>query len=228
MRQATVLLGDVKLVTKQSEGGIPAIEHKYHLICLCKLYSKAAYLQKSGSNINEHAATYEIILSETMDSIRKELKKSETDPVFMLSELKQMFISAYHRYTGIDIELHSTRFKEQLLSRIPGLQANKRGKQIVLTSDAAAREAILAALSHSGNQNGLHSVQAEKFLRQYLFDGAANFSGNFGKNCQTDSVPKSLLVLVQMILEAKRLSLAADNQTNKIALNYLTLSSSML
>ena len=112
VRQATVLLGDDKLVTKLSEGGISAIEAKYHLSCLCKLYSKAAYLQMSGSNINEHDATYEIVLPETIDFIRKELKKSETAPVFMLNELKQMFISAYHRYTGIDIELHSTRFKE--------------------------------------------------------------------------------------------------------------------
>ena len=71
----------------------------------------------------------------SIDFIRNELKKSETAPVFMLSELKQMFISAYHRYTGTDIELHSIRFKEQLLSRIPGLQAHKRGKQYVLTSD---------------------------------------------------------------------------------------------
>ena len=136
----------------------------------------------------------------------------------MLNELKQMFISAYHRYTGIDIELHSTRFKEELLSRIPGLQAHKRENQIVLTSDDAATEAILAVLSHSGNQNGLHSVQAEKFLPQYLFDGDASFSGDVGKDCQADSVPKSLLVLVQMILESKSLFLAADNETKNIAL----------
>ena len=41
-----------------------------------------------------------------------------------------MFISAYHRYTGTGIELHSARFKEQLLLWIPALQAHKRGKQI--------------------------------------------------------------------------------------------------
>ena len=29
----------------------------------------------------------------------------------MLSELKQMFISAYHCYTGTDIDLHSTRIQ---------------------------------------------------------------------------------------------------------------------
>ena len=51
-----------------------------------------------------------------------------------------------------------------------------------------------------------------------LFDGEASFSGNFGKDCQTNSVPKSLLMLVQMILEGTNLSLATDNQTNNTAL----------
>ena len=85
VRQAAVLLGDDKLVAKLSEGDMPAIEVKYHPSCLCRLYSKAAYLQKSGSNINEHAVMYEIFLSETTRFIRKE---SETAPVFMFSELK--------------------------------------------------------------------------------------------------------------------------------------------
>ena len=110
VHQAAVLLGDDKLVAKLSEGDMPAIEPKYYSSCLCKLYSRAAYLQRRGSDINEHVLTCEM---------------------FMSSELKQMFISAYHRYTGTGVELHSARFKEQLLLRIPALQAHKRGKQIV-------------------------------------------------------------------------------------------------
>ena len=117
-----------------------------------------------------------------------------------------MFISAYHCYNNI--KLHSTRFKEQLLSRIPGLQAHKRGKQIVLTSGNVASEAIVAALSCNGDQNGLQLVQTAKLVRQDLFDGEASFSGNFSKGYQTESVSKSLLVLVQMILKGTSLSLA--------------------
>ena len=74
VRQAAVLLGDDKLVAKLSQGDMPAIEFEYHPSCLCKLYSWAAYLQKSGSNINGHAVTYEIVLSETIGFIIKELK----------------------------------------------------------------------------------------------------------------------------------------------------------
>ena len=83
----------------------------------------------------------------------------------MLSELKQMFISGYHRYTVRNIELHSARFKEHLLSQILDLQAHKRGKKIALTPDDVATEAIIAAPSYSGDQNGLHLVQTIKLVR---------------------------------------------------------------
>ena len=53
---------------------------------------------------------------------------------------------------------------------------------------------------------------------QDLFDGEASFWGNFGKDCQTDSVPNSLLMLSQMIPDGTSLSLAADNQNKNTAL----------
>ena len=87
-----------------------------------------------------------------------------------------------------------------------------------MTLNDATTEAVLAAISYSGDQNGLHLVQAAKLVRQDLFDREVSFSGNFGKDCQRDSVSKSLLMLVQMIHEGTSLSLAADNQTNNTAL----------
>ena len=88
------------------------------------------------------------------------------------------------------------------------MQAHKQDKQIALKSDNVATEAILAALSYSGDQNGLHLVQTAKLVRQDLFEEEASFGGSFGKDCQTDSVPNSLLKLAQMILEGTSLSLA--------------------
>ena len=68
----------------------------------------------------------------------------------------------------------------------------------------------------------MHLGQAAKLVHQDLSDGEASFSGSFGKDCQTESVPKSLLMLVQMILEGTSLSLAADNQTkNRLELSQL-------
>ena len=46
VRQAEALLGDDKLVAELSEGNMPVIKAKYHPSCLCKLYSRAVYLQE--------------------------------------------------------------------------------------------------------------------------------------------------------------------------------------
>lgn len=55
-------------------------------------------------------------------------------------------------------------------------------KLTVLTSDDVATEAILAAFLYSGDQNGLHSLQATKLVRQNLFDREASYSGDFDKD----------------------------------------------
>ena len=63
--------------------------------------------------------TYAIVLSEVVHFIKKTLKASQTAPAFTLSDLKQMFLKGYQRYTGTSIDLHSTRLREILISKIP-------------------------------------------------------------------------------------------------------------
>ena len=57
-----------------------------------------------------------------------------------------MFLKAYQCYTGTSIDLHSTQLKKILIFKIPGLQAHRRGKQVILTTGEVTTEAVLAAL----------------------------------------------------------------------------------
>ena len=81
-----------------------------------------------------------------------------------------MFLKAYQRYTGTSIDLHSTRLKEKLVFEIPGLQAHRRGKQVILTTGDVTAEAILATLSYSHDDDGKPLVQPAKLIRQDLFN----------------------------------------------------------
>ena len=45
-----------------------------------------------------------------------------------------------------------------------------------MTLNDVATEAVLAAISYSGDQNGLHLVQAAKLVCQDLFDEEASFT----------------------------------------------------
>ena len=75
-----------------------------------------------------------------------------------------MLLKAYQRYTGTSIELHNTRLKEKLISKIPGLRAHRRGKQAILTGEVTT-EALLSALSYSDDDDGKTLVQAAKPIR---------------------------------------------------------------
>ena len=81
-------------------------------------------------------------MSEVVNFIKWTLKKSQTSPAFILNDLKQIVLKAYQRYTGTSIDLHSTRLKEKLISKIPELQ-------VILTTGEVTIEAVLAALLHS-------------------------------------------------------------------------------
>ena len=81
-------------------------------------------------------------MSEVVNFIKWTLKKSQTSPAFILNDLKQVVLKAYQRYTGTSIDLHSTRLKEKLISKIPELQ-------VILTTGEVTTEAVLAALLHS-------------------------------------------------------------------------------
>ena len=163
----------------------------------------------------------EFVMSEVINFIKKALMKSDTAPIFKLNELKEMFCTTFQRYTGNEIDLHSTRFKEEILSCISGLKAHKQGKHIILTSEDVATDALLMAVKNSEDEDGMFLVKAAKRVRRDIFNQINEndcFDGKFDKESQLNSVPTSLIMLVQMLLEGANISLTTDNKTKDIAL----------
>ena len=67
---------------------------------------------------------------------------------------------------------------------MPGLQAHKKGKQIILTNEDIAAEAILAALSFDNEDDGKYMVNVAKRVRRDLFKEKKPFDGRFDKESQ--------------------------------------------
>ena len=59
-------------------------------------------------------------------------------------------------------------------------------------------------------------VQAAKLIRQDLFKIENGFKFNFDKDSQKNSVPLSLIILLQMILEGTDVLLLDDNKIRDI------------
>ena len=79
-------------------------------------------------------------MSDVVNFIKKTLKTSQAASAFILSDLKQMLLKAYQRYTVTSIDLHSTQLKEKRISKIPGLQTHRRGKQVILTASEVTQK----------------------------------------------------------------------------------------
>ena len=146
VHEGALLLSDEKLIAKLSESDMHDIEVKYHANCLCNFYRKLKTIEKQNKDYYENSITYSIVLSEVVNFIKKTLKTSQTAPAFILSDLKQMFLRAYQRYTGTSMDLHSTWLKENFISKIPEFQTHRRGKQVILRTGEVTTEAVLAAL----------------------------------------------------------------------------------
>ena len=116
-----------------------------------------------------------------------------------------MFLKAYQRYTSTSKDLHSTQLKEKLFSNVPGLQAHRRGKQVILTAGEVTTEAVLATLSYSDDDDGKALVQAAKLIHQDLFNNENEFKFNFDKHSQKKFRPNELTnVITNNIRGGKR------------------------
>ena len=113
-----------------------------------------------------------------------------------MSDLKQVFLKVHQLYTGTSRDLHSTRMKEKLIIKSPGLPAHRRGKQVILTTGEVTREAVLAALSYS-DDDGKDLVQAAKRICQIR---NTNLNSVLIRILKKNSVPMSLIMLLQTIL----------------------------
>ena len=62
-------------------------------------------------------------------------------------------------------------------------------------------------------------LKAAKIIRQDLFGSNSLFNGNFDYSSQESSVPKSLLVLLRVILEGTNINSQSSYATNQVVLS---------
>ncbi len=73
-----------------------------------------------------------------------------------------------------------------------------QGRSVMLTFDDDICAALKNACDHDCDDDAMHLARAARVVRKEMFDQKFTFSGSF---CEHDSVPHSLLALVNMVLE---------------------------
>lgn len=103
--------------------------------------------------------------------------------------------------TEISSDIHTTRLKERLLAVFPDLGAHNQGRDVLLVFNSDIGEAIRRACDQDSDYDALHLSKAAKLIRDDIFKLQQSFRGTFPPRCQDDSIPASLMTIVNLILE---------------------------
>ena len=116
----------------------------------------------------------------------KVTNKEAAPVVFRLADLVSLYKLRLEQL-GVDSpNFHSTWLKDQLLARIPELEAHKKGRDVLL----AFREDIGPAL-HEASQysNAIHLSKAADILRREMLKHKAKFSTEFKDGLGEEAIP---------------------------------------
>lgn len=202
VRECAELVQDTLLLGKLSMGDMVALEAKYHTKCLVALYNRArkvkADTQQGGTDIDVHG----FVFAELVMYIEEACLEATTAPVFKLADLAHLYMSRMEQFGVVnDKRVNTTRLKERLLAQFPDLRAYSKGRDMMLAFGEDIGSALDKACIHDSDGDAVHLARAAQIVRRHLFENSRTFNGSFEENCQKSSVPNSLLVLVNMVLE---------------------------
>ncbi|CAB4025239.1 hypothetical protein ROHU_037104 [Paramuricea clavata] len=116
--------------------------------------------------------------------------------------------------------IHSTRLKEKILSRIPELHESKKGRDVVLTFKDEVGSAIYKDCKQDFEEDGICLSSAANIVRKQIFQHIqATEKFSLEEGSQNTSVPRSLVTLKSTIIGGSSISGNVSNAESKIALN---------
>ncbi len=143
-------------------------------------------------------------------------------PVFKLSDIKALYCKQLEEYgtpTEITKNLHSSRLKSNILSRIPELAEQRKGKEILLIFREEIGKAIYEACQQSYEEDGVCLSKAAKIIRKQIAEHKVNDSRLLSDGCQGDSVPLTLFTFIGMIIGGTSITDHVSPADNRAALN---------
>ena len=93
----------------------------------------------------------------------------------------------------------------------------------MLTAEDSAIDTFFENLERCRADDAMCLLKTPKIIRQDLFGSNSLFNGNFDCRSQESSVPKSLLVLLRMILDGANINSGFSFATNQTVLSVVHL-----
>ena len=184
--------------TTQNQKLLAAIEAKYHTYCLVKLKRDAEAKCVEKSESHDVDAIEGIILAELVAYLEEVHLIDPQAAVFKLTDIVNLYQNRC-KSLGLDvIPVHATRLKQRILDSCPGLDAFKKGRDVILAFKEDIGELLLASSNRDSEM--IHLAKAAKAVRKDMLNMKYTFTGTFEKDCQIKAVPQSLLALIRIII----------------------------
>lgn len=191
-------LNDGRLLKVLSGGDVIAQELKYHSACLATLYNRERAFLRNVEKMkqSENQDVYPLAFSELVTYIVETKSSSEGPAIFRLADMLNLYKQHLEQLGLQTPDVNSTRLKDKLLAEIPGLEAHKKGRDVLMAFQKDVGFALSQASDYS---DAMTLAKAAKILRRHMLEHKSSFDGTFYEGCIEDSIPPSLLQFVGMI-----------------------------
>ena len=221
IHENAVLLQDDTLLRKLGSTDLVALEARYHKTCYTKFFTRVRSVKRSKgkeeAEEDPNTIVYGSVLSELADYLKDMYMCSEYSPVFKLSFLTKVTAKRMTEMgvTTEDKDINRTRLKDHLVSFVPGLRADKSGREVVLSFEGDVGDAIRDSSSLGALSDGLCLGRAAAIIQKTLFSEFPQLKGSFGGDfTPSNSVPPVLLYFTKMLLQGPNIDSEALNSDN--------------
>lgn len=216
VRECAIEMRDSKLLAKLATGDMVAIDAMYHLNCLTELRNRLRLHRERNTGRGQSESLQSRVLGELVAYIEETHERDSTITVFKLSDISKLYSDRMEELGDCsNSRVHTTRLKERLLMRIPGLRAQNHGREVLLSFDKDIGNALNKASKEDGDTNALHLVKAAQIIRKEIFEKHYNFDGSFQEGCEEEAVSDSLKTLMSMIISGANIKEQSYSHTTK-------------
>ena len=140
-------------------------------------------------------------------------------PVFTLAELANKYPSCLTEL-GEDTTgcIHTTRLKDRILKHIPALEEYEQECDVFLAFKTDLANTLQKVHKKDCDEEVMHFAKAAIIACKDMLAKKYTFDGYFGPNCQVNSIPVSLLLLISMIPYGLKIDMQVSSSSSQATL----------
>ena len=199
-----------------------ALEAKYHATCSVSLYNRATAQKPQVSGDDHDSKCHGIAFAELIAYIEEKKILWWECLYFQTSWPFKNVCEAIRTIWRFFLpsRLCSTTLKDRILGQFPDMTESKLGREVLLAFNNDIGVALKRAYENNYDDEGICLSKAASIVRRDMFRLKSHFTGSFHEQCQSESVPGTLLTLIRMIMQGPDI----ESQSSKMSQEALSMS----